>query len=541
MSIFKRFTSGVSESKKSESKKKKSLHEELKAQLQENLEDAREAYPGISEELDKFLPIMEKALTDHMPERILEENDGDEEAEIPDGLMKNAMCSFHVSEDKMLALAFILPPINGGKDISNDVVEKELRYAGLSFGLDQGLIKEIVVEKEYLYPFPIARGRKQKDGRDGVIIDCFDRKASVNIQASGNEVIDFSKELTMQVAQKDAILCYVQHAEMAIDGMDVVGNVLKGKNGVDVDIVPGENTYISASGIQQIASIDGAVSIDEKGNFCIKPQRTISGSAGRHTGNVYSKGDMFIAGNVSGNIVVKADGDLIIAGEVTDAQLTAGGNVRIQKGIVKGRDHTIVKAGGQVQAAIIDGVEIEAEGSVYAEVILEGNVTSGDSVYANSDRGLIIGGEIKARMNVTAKEIGNVSGRTNKIFVGHEPELKTQVEDKKAQLKESKATLETLQKNISTLKAVGSHLSQEKKELLGKLEEQRNLYETREVELAEEIKQIAATLRKASDGTVACDKLYPTTEIFIGEKHTVMQRQMEPCRVFVSGGNIVAR
>ncbi len=536
MSIFKRFTSGASETKK-----KKGLQEELKEQIQDNLEDSKETHSEISEELDKFLPIMEKALADHMPEKIIEENNGEEDAEVPDELIRNAMCIFHVSEDKMLALACVLPPINGGKDISSDVLEKEIRYAGLSFGLDQGRIKEIVLEKEYLYPFPIARGRQQKDGRDGVIIDCFERKASVDIQASGDEVIDFSKELTMQVAQKDAILCYVQHAEKAIDGMDVVGNVLKGKDGVDVEITPGENTSISASGIQLIASIDGAVSIDEKGNFCIKPQRTISGSAGRHTGNVYSKGDMFIAGNVSGNIVVKADGDLIIAGEVTDAQLTAGGNVRIQKGIVKGRDRTIVKAGGQVQASIIDGVEIEADGSVYAEVIMEGKVTSGDSVYANSDRGLIIGGEIKARMNVTAKEIGNVAGRANKIFVGYEPELKTQVESKKAQLKESKTTLETLQRNISTLKAAGSHISQEKKELLVKLEEQRNLYETREVELAEEIKQLTATLRKASDGTVSCGKLYPTTEVFIGEKSTVMQRQMEPCRVFISGGNIVAR
>lgn len=535
MSIFSRFTSS------SETKKKKSLHEELKMQLQENLQAAKEDHPERAEQLDAFFPIVQKALENHMPERILEDAEGEEQPEKPEEIIRNAMCIFHVSEDKMLAFACVLPPINGGNDITIEVVEKEIRYAGLSFGIDQAIIKEIVKEQEYLRPFTVAEGKPQKDGRDGVVIDCFERKASVEIKAAEGAVIDFSKEVSMQTAKKDAILCYVQQAEKAVDGMDVVGNVLKGKDGTEAELQAGENTCFSASGAQLIASIDGAVSIDEKGAFCIKPQRTIDGSAGRHTGNVYSKGDMFIAGNVSGDIVVKADGDLIIAGEVTDAQITAKGNVRIQKGITKGKAQTIVKAGGQIQASVIDGVEIEADGSVYAEVIVDSKVTSGGSIFVNSDRGLIIGGEIKAHMNVTAKEIGNVSGCTNRIFAGYEPERRNKMDEKKQQLKECANTLETLQKNIATLKAVGSHLPQDKKELLEKLEEQRRLYEIKETELSEEIKYLANILRKASDGIVSCSKMYPTTEISIGEKKTVLQRQMEPCRVFISGDNIVAR
>lgn len=537
MSIFKRLTGG------SETRKKKNLQEEFKTMLQENMEEAREEYEDKTEELERFLPVIQKAMADYLPDRILDEDDTPEEGEeaVDPELIKNSVCIFHVSEDKMLALGCMLPPVNGGKDMTWETLEKELRYAGLSYGVDQTLIKKLIGEEAYLRPFPVAAGTPYKDGKNGVVVDCFERKACLNIEAADGEVIDFSQEITMQVVQKDAIICQIQPAEKAVDGMDVVGNVLKGTDGVDVEVTAGENTYLSASGKQLLASIDGVISVTEKGDFYVKPQRTVSGSAGRHTGNIYGKGDLYIAGNVNGNIVVKADGDLIIGGEVRDAQITAGGNVRIQKGIVKGPEETTIKAGGQLQAAVIDGVEVEAGGNIYAQVIVESKVTSGESVFANSDRGLIIGGEVKARKNVTAKEIGNISGCANHIFVGYAPERKAELEELKKEQKDSTATLDMLQKNISTLKAVGSHLPPDKKELLTKLEEQRELYEGKEAELAKKIKDLAVAIRKASDGTVSCGKLYPTTEVYIGEKKTVLQRQMEPCRVFISGENIVAR
>lgn len=540
MSLFKRISNQLAIS--DEKKKKTNLLAEFKSDLQEGLDWAKDEYEGMESELDRFHATLQEALSAHMPEKILDEGMNEEmDEEEKKALVRNAKYLFHISEDKMQAFACVLPPVNGGAEMDVEPFEKSLRYSGISKGIDSGAVQGLIKEQDYLSIVRLAKGTPAKDGADGSITEHFERKARIEIGAVKGGSIDFNEEITMQAVSADGVICFIQQAEKAIDGMDVVGNVLKGKDGADVEVTAGPNTYLSADGKQLLSSVDGAVSLTKEGHFCVMPQRTVLGHAGRHTGNLYHKGDLYISGNVSGDIVIKADGDLIIGGEVKDAQIKAGGNIRIQKGITKGMAETTITAGGQIQCAVIEGVEVEAEGDVYAGVILNSDVTAGGSVYATSDNGLIIGGSIRAHDNVAAKEIGNLSECANHILVGYEPELKAELDKLKASQKESKSTLEMLHKNISTLKAVGSHLPQEKKELLVKLEEQRKLYETREEELAAEIKSIVSRLRKSAEGTVSCEKMHPVTEIHIGEKKTVINRAMEPCRVFMNGDTIVAR
>lgn len=546
MSIFERFT-GQRSGAAGDKKRKSNLQAEFKSLLQENTEWAREAYAVQDAEgnevrdpeLEKFLETVQKGLAGHMPERIVDE---ESEEEIEKELVRNATCLFHISEDRMKAFACILPPINGGADMDYEVFQKELRYAGIVHGIDGALVKKAVAEEDYLSPFLVAAGTPAQDGSNGVVSENFQRKARLNIDVKEGEIIDFSEEITMQIIKKDSIICSIKAAEKAVDGKDVVGNVLKGTDGVDVEVTAGPHTYLSASGRELLAEVDGVVSITEAGDFCVEPQRSAMGSAGRHTGNLYHKGDLYIEGNVSGDIVIKADGDIIIGGEAKDAQIMAGGNVRIQKGISKGQAETIVKAGGQVQCAAIENVTIIAGADVYAGVIMNSDVTAEGSVFATSDRGLLIGGDVKAKKNVSAKEIGNISECKNFIKVGYDPALRIKIDELKQKIKDGEGTLGMLQKNITTLKAVGaSHLPPDKKELLAKLEEQRTLYEDQAEELKAEIKTLSVTLHKSSNGTVSCEKMYPTTEVYIGEKKTVVQRLVEPCRVFITGDNIVVR
>lgn len=528
-------------------REKTSLQAEFKSLLQENMDRAREAYASEDdagneiedEELERFFETIKKRLADYMPEHIL---DADKDGESDDSFTKNAACHFHISEDRMRAFACIFPPVNGGADMTAELFKKELYYAGITYGIDENIIKEVVKDKDYLNPFAVAAGTPAKDGKDGILTEYFRREACFQLEGKEGEAIDFDQEIVMQTIKKDAVICHITAAEKAADGKDVTGAVLKAADGVDVEIVEGEYTYLSASGRELLAEVDGVISITDDGNFCVKPQRTVFGHAGRHTGNIYHKGDLYIEGNVSGDIVIKADGDLIIGGEAKDAQIEAGKNIRIQKGISKGQAETTIKAGGQVQCAAIENVMVAAGADIYAGVIMDSDVFAEGSVYVTAGRGLLAGGSIKAKKNVTAREIGNISGCKSTILVGHDPELREKIEALKKDLQEGDGTLEVLQKNISALKALGSNnLPPDKKGLLHTLMEQRTLYEERAEKLKAEIKQLNVTLHKASMGTISCEKLYPVTEAYIGEKKTVITRMAEPCRIFVTGDNIVVR
>ena len=536
MSFLKRITNQITMS--GDKKKRTNLQEEFNTLLQENMKWAGEEYQDAAEELERFCALVREKLSGHIPEHIVDEKT-EEEPGAADS--RDAVSVFYVSEDKMKAFACILPPINGGEDVRPDSFQEDIRYTGISHGLDQELVSEMIEDEAYLCPFLVAQGDAPENGRDGSVTDYFERRTRLEIEVPEASVIDFSQEITMQVVQKDALICRIQPAEKAKDGRDVVGNILPGTDGAEVELVPGQGTYLTPDGRQLLASVDGVISVTEEGHFCVEPQRTVSGDAGRHTGNLYCKGDLYISGNVRGDIIVKADGNIIIGGEVQEAEIRAGRNIRIQKGVIKGKEQATLRAGGQIQCALMEGVEAEAEGSVFAEVIMDSQVLSGGSLYVTSGRGLLIGGDVKARKNVTAKEIGNLSERTNCIHVGYEPELRRKLQALHEDLEETNSTLDKLQRNVSNLKSVGTRLPQEKRELLSKLEEQRTLYENKAEEQAEELKKLTVELRKTGDGAVSCETLYPTTEVYIGDKKTVVQRTLTPGRVFLQGDTVVAR
>ncbi len=537
MSLFGRLSRQMNMAE--DKKKRVNLQEELNQTLRRNLEEAKQQYPTSVNDFDAFLPLIQQEITLYM---FGQEDDTKEKTVDSDfSKAKDAISVFYISEDKMAAYACVLPPLNEGKDIEQTTFEEDLKYAGIVYGIDKLLMSEIIEDRKYLTPFPIAAGLPPKDGQDGVITENFKRIQALNIELQEGDSIDFDQEYPMQIIKKDAVICQVQPATKAEHGTDVVGNLLNGSDGTEIQIFPGPNTSLSKDKCRLTASIDGVVSLTEEGGFCVQPQRSISGDVGRHTGNIYCKGDLFISGNVRDDIIVKASGDIIIGGEVREAKITAGGSIRIQKKCTKGQTEPELRADGQIQCAVIENSEVHAGGNVYAEVIMDSRVISGSSVYVQSGRGLLIGGEVKARTNVSAKEIGNLSECSNSISVGYQPGVKEELQEKESSLKEATSTLNKLRKNVSALKSFGNTISHEKRKVLAQLEEQRGLYEKKVSELADEIKALTVILHKASAGDVSCEKMYPVTEIYIGDKRKVVREVLTNCKVYLQGDTIVAR
>ena len=518
-------------------KQKKNLYKEL---LLQNLEEAKEEYPDKAPQLDAFLPLISEELKERTAKE-KHQKSSTEEGAADEETVQDARTVFSISEDKMEAFACILPPAGGGRKMEQDGFEEDLRYSGITYGVNEKLAREILEEERYLYPFPLAEGTPAEDGRDGEIIEYFQRSAVLKIEAEEGEILTFGREHTMQTVKQDAVICRKKPAEKAKDGKDVVGNVLKGKDGEEVELRAGENTIISSDQKCLLAESDGVVSFSEEGNFCVHKQRTIIGDVGRHTGNVYWKGDLFISGNVREEVIIKAAGNIIINGDVREATITAGGSIRIEKSCTKGQAETVLKAEGQIQCAAMEDITAEANGSIFGEVILDSRITSGGSVYALSGRGLLIGGEIKARGSVAAKEIGNVSQCHNKIYIGYEPGFKEKLQETQENFKTTTLTLDKLRKNVSTLKSFGNKISLEKRELLSKLEEQKNLYEKRLKEQTEELKSLTVASHKLGEGKITCEKMYPTTEIHIGDKKKVILNTMNNCKISLQGGIIAAR
>jgi len=104
----------------------------------------------------------------------------------------------------------------------------------------------------------------------------------------------------------------------------------------------------------------------------------------------------------------------VIDGVVEAAQIFAGGNVVIGKGIKGGQKGTVA-ARGDVCADFIEFSTVHAGGIVRSNAIINSAVFAGNKVIAEGKKGVIIGGLVRGLLGVEA------------ITAGNEVEVKTQI------------------------------------------------------------------------------------------------------------------
>lgn len=451
----------------------------------------------------------------------------------------DADCRILLTDDRMRAFICLLPPLAGGREISLDAVLSNLRYEGVGYGLDEALLKDLVAQRSYLHIHLVARGKAPKNGVDAKITDFYKRKNVFRLEVEEREVIDFSERDLIQAIHKGELICRLEPAVPGEDGMDVTGRTLRAKAGRIARLPQGLNTLISQDGLYLIAGLDGAVCVRD-GKFCVERQKVIFSNADASMGNLDYPGEILFKGDVSGGLVIKAKGNIIIEGEVRDAHIFSEGSVRIQRGI-RGGHAGSVRAAQQVQCGIIEGATVTAGGNVYADVILDSDVTSGGSIYLLGGRGLLAGGQVKTRYSVEAKQIGNQSGCLTLVILGYNPELKGKADDLLQELNIERDTLEKLRKHISTLWAGKGHLSLEKRELLNRLTEQRELHEQREAELNADYMTYKQKINDYSRNRVVSGEILATTTIRLGEKSLTVKNPQRDCSVHMASGLLTVR
>ncbi|MBN1306272.1 MAG: DUF342 domain-containing protein [Chitinispirillaceae bacterium] len=116
-------------------------------------------------------------------------------------------------------------------------------------------------------------------------------------------------------------------------GSTVFGTPVFSPPPADVVITVGKGTDHDANDPACIvATIDGAVTFN--GHLIeVHNRKVIKGDINYETGNVYFNGDLEIAGSVRAGFSVSASGDIVIGGNVEDAEITSGGSVIVQGGV----------------------------------------------------------------------------------------------------------------------------------------------------------------------------------------------------------------
>jgi len=514
-------------------KQPRSLLREWNDTIRHNIKADCEASALDDEQVNNFLSAVEQAVVEH-----IEQSRGVSSSGTRTYPPVNSTPVFHVADNHMAAYMCILPPLNDGEDITPEQLEEDLYYEGISWGVDKEMLARIIADKSYLHIHCIAKGTLPRDGQDGVVVSQFFECRDTKLDLEEGELPDFHQDYQAQPIHKGEMICHIELPTKAIDGRQVTGQIIPAQDGAMPPIPAGKNTIVSSDQQFIFAAINGVVFF-ENGNFVVQLQHIIEGDADSTTGDIYHNGDLHIKGNVKDGVTVQASGNIIVEGEVTSGHLIAGGSIRVQKGTA-GTEKVTLKAGRQIQCAIIKNALVEATGNIYAEVIFNSTVTSTQgAIYALIGRGMIIGGHALARKSIYAKKIGNHAEVFNKITVGYSPELTTKIDTAKEELTQTKTVLEKLRSSISLLHMAGSQLSPEKRTILKQLIEQRILYEEKEQKHIQQIRELTQELYSMNSESVVCDEMFPITEIFIGTQSKMVQSRMSGCNVQMHAGMIM--
>lgn len=226
-------------------------------------------------------------------------------------------------------------------DIENAIKDKKIKY-----GIIWENVSKVIDGGKYL----IAKGKKPESPIDDEIKYYFNTEEEKKpIEVDGK--VDYYNIGDIEFIDAGKTLAIKEDGREGMPGYDIYGNIIQPIKRNVKRLLKGPGCEIAGNGNRLIASIKGMPSIKGEA-VCVYPVHTISTDVDIRTGNASFEGDIVIKGSVREGMKVHSGNNLNIFGDVAEAVLTAGGNIKIGKNIIA----STVKAGDR-QMNEMDAIE----------------------------------------------------------------------------------------------------------------------------------------------------------------------------------------
>ena len=457
-------------------------------------------------------------------------------------LDRDAEINVFISEDEMLAKLTYIPPLGGNKYTADEVINK-VKEQGVVYGIRADEFKEVFEVDEVFEDIIIAQGKEANPGEDAKMefeVDFEKKDRKVNIKEDGNaDFYNLNRIINVNPGDLLAKKIPAQEGEV---GKTVTGKEVKPDPVVDISLPVGENVKKTDDGLGIEAEMEGqVVYTDEK--ISVLDVHTVNGDVDLSTGNIEFNGNVIVKGNVSEGMEVKAGGNIEVHGSVYKADILSEGNVVIKKGFV-GSNQGKVEAKGSVNVKFIENGKIVAEdGLIVRDAIMHSNIDSGKKIIANKNKGLIVGGEVRASTEIDAKIIGSSLATTTEIFVGVTPELRDEFRNIDGDFKEAQKELDMLIKDITLLKKKRKEqgsLNDKKQQLLNQLTRKRFKIANKLEEIKTKRNKLSKKIDKSKAGSVKVKKeIFPGVAITIGNSMKKISDSKSYVEFKVRDGEIV--
>lgn len=462
-----------------------------------------------------------------------------QEEELPD-VPKDAEIILRFSKNKVRAWLFILPPRNGGHEITEEAIMQTLKNNNIIYGVNKFLIKSIKQNQLYFKVLEIAKGFDPANGANGHVKELFSREQyAVDIREDSHGNVNYKEMNVIKNIHKGEVIAEIVLPTKATDGIQVTGEIVKGIDGKYPNVPAGHNTSITEDRTKLVAEIDGEVFF-ENDKFNVRNALVINHDIDSSIGNINFSGDIIINGNVREGFTVICEGNMVINGYIESAVIKATGNLTISKGMFGGTSGTI-DVGGFIKCQYLEHCDVKAKGYIEANQILGCNVYSESEIIVRSYNAKIVGGTIFAGKGINASLIGTDSftASNTDITVGMKSVFIKQQIKLRNEIKQIDESIFKLKQNISYLERFGESINDLQKSILNKLVFQLNMRNFQKNNIEANVKKIQDKIDE-SEGKcqIICDTMNPPVSLNYNGYKCNIKQVVQNCRVHQVGKSI---
>ncbi len=444
-----------------------------------------------------------------------------------------------VDEDKMSATAYFYPPMEGAGLMDLNEMLGDLKLKKILFGINKENLQNFFSKREYCTEIEIARGKEPRDGTDAVVTYHFNTDLHAKPAMNADGTVDYRNLNLINHCKEGDELATLTKEDPGDNGMNIFAEPVKPRKVKVLALHPGKNTRISEDKLHLFAAKTGHVILEGE-HVTVSDVMRIE-NVDVSTGNIDYDGSVEVAGVVSAGFEVKCTGNIVVKGIVEGATINAGGDVILERGM-NGMGRGVINAGRNVITKFIENGEVNSVGSISAESIIQGRVTSGTTIEVSGKRGNITAGHVTATEQISAKTIGSEMGTNTIVEVGVNPGLK-------AKIKEAEQTIAQAAKNMQTIEPTiagftdklkkGFKPTPEQLQYVQKLVATDKALKAQVEEKSKEVEELQSQLSDVQKANVRFSGIaYPGTQIVIGSLSQTLKKEYKFGKFFSDGGDV---
>ena len=300
---------------------------------------------------------------------------------------------------------------------------EELKQYIQSYGIVYGIQEEVI--RQALAPgfegavesHVVARGGASVEPLDDIIEYPFDFSEMGSPKTLPDGSVDLKDLQLIRSVKKGDVLARRIPGRYGSAGQTIRGEpiviramrVVRLPQGIHTVPSPENQNILIAAKDGHVVKIGEAVNVYE--------EHVIQGDVDYSTGNVHYTGSLRVEGSIRSGFTVETDGNLLVQGDIEDANVSCGGNLIVRGGVI-GKGKCLISVAGDVEARYVNGHHLRALGDIsLQDECVNAKIECGGTVFLWK-KGVLIGGESYVFNRLDARIIGSESGTYTDVYFG---------------------------------------------------------------------------------------------------------------------------